>query len=409
MNAYLRVLRAPRLGPLLAATLLARLPIGINGLAVVLFLRDQGESFAVAGAAAGGLALGMGLGSPFNARLVDRFGARVLLLDAVAHATGLVALLLLGSAGAPPAVLVAAAALAGGSLPPTSSVMRSLYPRLLAHDDSLLQTAFATDSVLTETIFIVGPLLTAATMALVDAGAALVLSGAVVVAGAATFVALLPHGAVTGRGAPSPHGRLGALRSPGIRTLIVAMVPVGIGLGAIEVALPAFADHEGRRELAGLLIAIWSIGSAAGGLVYGARPRRGSLADAHLRAALLVPVGFAALTLATSLPTMAVLVIPAGLAIAPLIATRNELAGDVAPDGVEAEAYSWPITALVGGVALGAGLSGAIADAHDWRAAVVLAAASAALGALIAVLRRDTLAPPRPASTARPARAHASR
>ena len=54
---------------------------------------------------------------------------------------------------------------------------------------------------------------------------------------------------------------------------------------------------------------------------------------------------------------MALLVIPAGCCIAPLLATRNELVGGVAPPGMRTEAYTWPITAFVGGIAIGAALA----------------------------------------------------
>src|SRR6059058_630624 len=72
------------------------------------------------------------------------------------------AIIALGGAGAPGAAIVAAAFVTGAALPPTSSVMRTLYPRLLDDDPALVQGAYALDSVLTETIFIAGPLLTAA-------------------------------------------------------------------------------------------------------------------------------------------------------------------------------------------------------------------------------------------------------
>ena len=59
---------------------------------------------------------------------------------------------------------------------------------------------------------------------------------------------------------------------------------------------------------------------------------------------------------------MALLVIPAGLFIAPLLATRNELVGYVAPPGARTEAYTWPVTAFVGGISIGAALAGAIVE-----------------------------------------------
>ena len=90
---------------------------------------------------------------------------------------------------------------------------------------------------------------------------------------------------------------------------------------------------------------------------------------------------------------MALLLIPAGLPIAPLLATRNELAGNVAPPGAETEAYTWPLTAMVSGVAIGSAVSGALADGPGWRASVLVAAGTAALGALLATARRGSLEP----------------
>ena len=394
MRAYRQILSAPQLAPLLAASMLARMPIGINALATVLFLRAQTGSFGVAGAASGAIALGVGLGAPIAARLIDRLGPRVMLALAAAHAAGLGSLVGLGYADAPAAALIAAGLLSGVAMPPTSSVMRALYPRLL-DDPAQVQAAYALDSVSTQVIFVAGPLITAVLVSLVAPAAALALSAAVVLVGVAVFLATLP--ADERRRAPNADpsrravSRLGALRAPGIRTLVLAMVPVGFAFGSLEVSLPAFADAEGRRELAGVLLACWSVGSAVGGLVYGARARRAPLVQVHLRMAVLLPLGLAPLALAGSLPVMAALAFPAGAFIAPLIATRNELAGHVAPPGSETEAFTWPLTALVGGVSLGAAAAGSLVDATSWRVPLVVGTCTAAVGAALAVSRRRTL------------------
>jgi MFS family permease len=388
MRAYAAVMRAPHMRPLLLSMLLTRLPLGLNALATVLFLRERTGSFAVAGAAAGGLALGNAMGAPVNARLVDRLGARVLLVLAAGHATGLLALVALGRAGAPPALLVLGAVATGFCLPPVSSVLRALYPRMLGGE--LVRAAYALDSVLTETIFIAGPLLVAALVALVGPEAALVVSAAAVMSGATLFFTVLPRreGA---RGRSS--SRLGALRAPGVRTLLFTMLPVGFAFGALEVAIPAFASSRGHAGYSGVLIAVWSAASAGGGLVYGARAAHLPLSRVHVRVALLLPLSFLPLALAGPLWTMTLLVVPAGALIAPLIASRNELAGVVAPPDAETEAFTWPLTALVGGVALGAAVAGSVVEASGWRAAVLVAAASAAVGAAVALARRATLEP----------------
>jgi MFS family permease len=381
--------------------IVARLPIGIDGIATVLFLRHEGKSFALAGAAAGALALGSALGAPFAARLIDRLSARVLVPLAFGHAAGLIALIALAIAGAPASLLVLVAFLAGATMPTVSSVLRSAYSTLLARQQHLIPSAFALEAVVIEAIFIVGPLTTAALTWLGSAAAALVVSAVAVVLGTAWFVAELPAD-IADRRIEHPAGRhwAGALRSPGLQTIVIAMLPVGFAFGAIEVMLPAFADAEGDRQLAGVLYAIWSLGSALGGILYGLRPRLLPLRTVHLWAAAAVPVGMGTLALAGSPLAMCLLVVLAGLPIAPLIATRNELAGMVALPGSETESFTWPLTALVSGVALGAAAAGALADGPGWRASVLAAVAAAALGALVSVARRATL---QPAQQAEPA------
>ena len=94
---------------------------------------------------------------------------------------------------------------------------------------------------------------------------------------------------------------------------------------------------------------------------------------------------------------MALLVIPAGMFIAPLLATRNEMVGWVAPEGALTEAYTWPVTAFVGGIAIGSALAGAIVEGPGWQTAFLVAGAVGSIGTVIAVARRHTLIAPVPA------------
>jgi len=393
MRRYAEVLRVPHVAALVAATLLARFPIGINALAVVLYLRESTGSFAVAGAVAGSLAAGSGIGAPVQGRLVDSFGQRRVLVPlGMVHAAALGALVLAGETGAPAAALAAFGLLAGFAIPPTSSVLRSMWPSLLSERPALLQPAYALDSVLIELVFILGPLLTGLLTAVFSPQAALVVSAVSVIAGTLAFTALPPsRDRRPQREARS--GLLGALSSPGVRSLVLISLPAGIGIGICEVALPAFTDAEGARELAGVLLAVWSLGSAAGGLVYGALPSRPPLERVHVAVALLLPLSFLPMAAAPSIAVMALLVIPGGMFLAPLLATRNELVGRVAPAGARTEAYTWPVTAFVGGISVGAALAGVIVEGPGWRVAFLIAAGCAAVGAGLAVARRHTLLP----------------
>ena len=394
MRRYGEVLRVPYVAALVAATLAARFPIGINALAIVLYLRASTGSFAIAGGVAGALAAGSGIGAPVQGRFVDRFGQRRVLVPlAVIHASALGALVVSGELGAPVAVLVACGFAAGFAMPPTSAVLRSMWPDLLRDRPQLLQAAYALDSVSIEVIFVLGPLLTAAIAALASPATALIISAASVIAGTLAFTALPPSRAIQPDREASRAGVLGALHSPGVRSLVLTSLPAGIGIGICEVALPAFSHASGAAELAGLLLAVWSAGSAVGGLVYGALSHRPPLGRVHLAVAGLLPLSLLPMAAAPSPAVMAVLVIPAGMFIAPLLATRNELIGWVAPPGARTEAYTWPVTAFVGGIAIGSAMAGGIVEASGWRPAFLVATAAAGIGAIIAVACRNTLHP----------------
>src|SRR5262249_49676682 len=153
----------------------------------------------------------------------------------------------------------------------------------------------------------------------------------------------------------------------------------------------AFAHASGAPGATGPLLAAFSLGSATGALAYGALPNRRSLHAAHLAVAIALPCGILALAAAPSVGAMALLVLLAGCCVAPLVATRNELVGGVAPPDSRTEAYTWPVTAFVGGIAIGQALAGSLAEGPGWRYAFVVGAAFAAVGALIAVTRRGSV------------------
>jgi len=390
---YARVLRAPHVAPLLAAAVVARMPIGIGALAIVLFLREETGSYGRAGVVAGAFALGGAVGAPAIGRLVDRFGqTRVLVPVALGHAAGLGALVALGLLGAPLTLLMATALVTGICIPPISAVLRPLLPGLVGGDPELVTTAYALDAVLVELVFVSGPLLTAAATATLSPVAALVLAAVLVVAGAAAFAASEPSRGWRSERRDAGHGALGALRSAGLRTLVVVTLPIGFCFGAMEVTLPAFAEDVANRAWAGALIAIWSAGSALGGLWYGARAWRGGVAERYVRLAWLLPLGYLPLAAAPSMAVMVPLCVLAGVTIAPLLTAGNQLVGDVAPAGALTEAFTWPITALVTGLAVGNAAAGAVVEAADWRAAFLVAAAGASLGAVVALAGRRALA-----------------
>src|SRR4051794_3092378 len=394
---YARILRTPHVASLLVAALVARLPIGIDSIAIVLFLRERTGSYAAAGIVSAAFALGGGAGAPLSGRLIDRFGhRRVLVPLALVHSGGLVLLVGLAQLNAPVALLVPVALVGGAAIPPISATMRPLWGPLLGGDAALLPAAYALDSIVIELVFTIGPLLTALATALLSPAAALGLAVVLVVGGTLAFTASPPSRAWVPDPARGGHGWLGALSAPGLRTLVLATLPLGFCFGAVEVTLPAFSEDMATRAWAGVLLAVWSLGSAAGGLVYGARADRLALAPTYVRLAALLPLTFVPLAAAPSLAAMVPLCVLAGVAIAPMAASGNQLVGDVAPAGTLTEAYTWLVTAIVVGVAIGNAVAGVLVETADWRVSFLVGAGCGGGGSAAAVPPRRAL-PPGPA------------
>jgi MFS family permease len=392
-SSYGRVLRAPSVAPMVAAALLARMPFGILGLALVLFIRDQTGSFALAGVVSGVYALAAAASSPLLGRLFDRIGpTRVLLPFGSSCGVALGALIALGLAHAPGGVLIAVGGVSGALTPPISPALRVLLKDVLGDEDGLLTVSYALDAILLELVFILGPVLAAVIVALASPAAAVGAGVVCIVTGTLWFGALPATRAWRAVEAHDRHP-LGALVSPGIRTLMLATLPIGICGGALEVTLTAFGREHGSGAIAGVALSVFSLGSAAGGLLYGrAASRRSPLRDL-IAFMFVLPLGFAVLAVADSVPVMLLLAPLAGLPLAPLTTVENTLVPGVAPEGTLAESFTWLITATVLGVAAGSALAGALVDAAGWQWAQVATAALGLLGAAIALRRRETLVP----------------
>lgn len=388
---YRRVLGAPHVRGLVLASLLGRIPIGIVAIALVLFVHHATGSYGAAGAVTASYAVSSALLSIAMARLIDRHGQTVVLLCAlVVHTSGTVAMLVLGLSGARGWVL-AVAAVAIGAIPPISACLRPLWPSLLRDDDEMLTTAYAFDAILMESAFVIGPLLTGVLVALFSPQVPLFAGLAMVVSGTLWFAS---SSASRGwRGDPRRSSHLaGALLSPGLRTLLIGALGMGICFGTLEVSLAAYGNDQGISGLAGILVALQATGSVIAGFWYGANAERlGSVDHALIVLLGAMPATTILLVVAPALWAVIPLAVISGCVVAPLTATQNLLAGELAPRGAVTEAFTWVTTAVVVGIAVGNAAAGVVVDATSWRIAVLGAVVIVALAAAATLARRSTL------------------
>jgi MFS family permease len=378
---YGALFRVPHMRRLVLSGMLARLPMGMIGLALLLLVRENGGSYAAAGAVSGLYFVATAIGAPISGRLVDRRGqARILRSRAVSFPALLVGVCALALLDAPLPLIGAAAAAAGGLMPPVGASLRSLWPRMFA-DAELRAAAYALEASLQEITFIVGPLLVALLTA--AASPVLALGVAAVVGGVGTMLIALAEPVRAWRPEEERHAAsiLGALESRGVLTIIGLSGCLGLGFGATEVGFPAFAELHGGAELGSIPLSLFAGGSLVGGLVAGARVTMPPLRLLRVSAVLLT-LGLALPLLGWSLPSMGVLAFLAGLAIAPVVMSAYGLVDAVAARGTAAEAFSWITTAVFAGFSVGMALGGTLIDAYGAKSSFVLGTASAALGAV---------------------------
>jgi predicted MFS family arabinose efflux permease len=158
----------------------------------------------------------------------------------------------------------------------------------------------------------------------------------------------------------------------------------GMALGSTEVGLPSLALHAGSRPASGLLLALWSVGSMAGGLWYGARAWRSPLGIRYRNLLLVAVLATAPLIAARSILAGVFCALLAGSTIAPVFSCQYALAGRVALAGSETETFTWVSAALVAGIAAGSAAGGAVIEAGGVSPPFLLACGAAALAAAIA-------------------------
>jgi MFS family permease len=398
VRSYLDLVMHPDARWPVVSSTFSRLTPGMIALALVLATREEGYSYAVAGLVTGAHQIGVGFGSPFQGKLVDRFGQRVVLIpDAVGYALGSVLLATLIGVGAPVPALVLTAVITGMVYPPTTACARVVLSRLFP-SGALRETAFAVSSIAVELGFIAGPLV--ATVVAVRFGGryAVVLAAVLALVGAVGF-ATTRASRTTARRDVAATGRGGALRQPGVRVMVIAFGFVAVVFGAIDVVLPAVAEFAGEPDAAGSLVAAIAGGSLIGGVVYGARVWPGALHD-RLRVVIVV-LGLSLALVPFALPGLnafrAALFL-GGLFLGPTTIVAFQLIDDLSLPGTQTEAQSWTQSSVVVGVAGGAALAGQVIEVATPELALFLGAGSVGIGAavVLAASRFLVIAPPAP-------------
>ena len=388
------VLRTRHTGYLLFTSLLGRLPGAMAALAIVQLVRSTSGDFAFAGMVTAVYVVAGAVGQPLLSRLIDRFGQ-----VAIIAITGILSFLAFtGMALAlepAPVAAVALAAAAGISMPPLEPALRALWPRLVG-SGPMLKAAFSLDAGAQEIIYIVGPLLTVAGIALFGPIGNLLFAGGLGLVGALAFIVNPTPRSASRRGGRGDAPRSG-IRSPILLPAVarVALFTFGIGVPVGALTIVATASEAARAEsgLAGWILAVNAVGALIGATVVGIRPL-GSTPERLLTVCgVLLAVGYLPLAV-TALPTWAYVVAGgvSGLMLPPALGQVFERISQVSPSAALTEANGWVISAMTLGVGAGTLIAGLIVGASGTSAVlwiVLVASAFTALLSLVALPSRS--------------------
>jgi hypothetical protein len=376
----------------------ARLPVAMAPLALVFLVRQR----------PGGYALGAGLAAAYV--IGEVAGAAVLgpRLNPARGRFHLAAGLALGACSfavlgllphADPPVLVVFAVLAGAAPAAAPGGLRTLLTSQVP--DTLIVKALSAESVLTFAVWTASPALTVVLALGVAASAPLVLAAALMAAAAGGMRAL-PAGWKADSG--DREGASMTQTLAGAWPIYATGAAAASLLALAEIALPALL---GQRAIgvgwAGPLLAGFSVASAIGAAVYGAR---GSWPGSLRTQSLVLLLGVTAcVTLAATVHPLAW--IAATLALAGLLEsgvqlTRNLSLREALPSSAHAAGYSVMYAATGLGYAASATLAGAVQHAASPAAAILAGAGLTLLltvASALAELAPQRRRPPHPGGT----------
>ena len=390
LATYRRILSRPGTARFSATGLVARLPISMVGLGIVLLVEHESGSYGLAGAVSAAHLIANAAFAIVQARLIDRLGqSRV--LPVVITVWGVALSLLMWSVQAPWPILTSylLAAVAGAGLPSVGSCVRARWAYVLP-DVRERQTAFALEAAVDEAVFMTGPILVTVLATAVHPVAGL--SAAVVAGVVGTYAFTAQRDTEPPPHPPAEHG---VLRPPmpwaTVVPLTVVCVALGLLFGAAEVTTVAFTEEQGHQLYAGPLLALWAAGSLIAGIITGAVSwNRGP--EVRLRlGALAMTVAMTPLAFIDSLAVMGVVLFVAGFAIAPTLIASMTLAEQSVPPSRLTEGLAFLQTGIVAGVAPGAALAGLVIDAHGASPSYLVSVGGGLIALTAALATRATV------------------
>jgi MFS family permease len=375
VSSYSNLLKTRGVARIIAAQLTARFPFGMLSLAFLLHIERVHDSYGAAGLVLAALSIGQAIAGPLTSRLMGVWGMRQVITITMiicAFAISAIALLPLTIPAAMGVALVA-----GLTMPPIQPAVRTIYPKMV--NSKQLTPLFSLDASAQEIIWVVGPVITTFVSTQIGTVWGILLAVVFLVGGGTWFIASPELGRVR---IPRSRRKLGAVlaKPPVLLATIVGFLLVA-ACAAIEAGVVATFGRGGLE--AGIVLAIFAVGSLVGGLALGHVPI-GPWALA--RRMLIVFIGTALAAASLNVWWLSVTLFIAGVGIAPALAVMFSIVSSSVRFSDTAEAYGWVGTGQLIGAAVGSAFAGFLIDGQGASGAFYVAGVLGLLGFVVPLL-----------------------
>lgn len=387
-NPYRELLTTPGVMGLVIASSIARLPQAMFGIGIITMLVQQTGLYWLAGSVAGTFTLANAIVGPQVSKLVDQHGQSRVLPFMTAFSIGMLLALIIAVYMSAPTPLFFILAALSGTMPSMPAMIRARWTQLFRGKPQL-HTAFSLDTVLTELAFIIGPPLAIGLSTSFFAEAGPLVAVLLLITGVTAF--LLQR-------ETEPKVVVGARRNtsstlliPGVRTLVLALLAMGVIGGSIDVAVVAFANAQGWPASASFILAAYALGSMIAGLTFGTLRISLPIEKQFLVGVLVTSVTAVLPIFSPDVYILSVMLFVAGMSFAPTMVVVMNLGTIIVPPSRLTEGLTWMTTGISIGVALGSVLAGMVIDVYGARSGLSVAIVSGLVMVVIVLMGLRTL------------------
>ncbi|PNP88883.1 MFS transporter [Gardnerella sp. DNF00502] len=403
---------------------LARLPMSMMGLGIVLAINNLYKNWTVAGAMAASYVLAQAAVTPLYAKLFDRFGQKK--IGTIALSVQIIAMLGFAIAvlfHVPLTLLFALAIVMGVTQFAFGALVRTRWAYTLRSekDDSLLNVAYALESGIDEIVFIFGPILSAWLATSVHPVSQLFIPVLASGIGGSWFFSLrntqptvmevvqiesassydedvreavkdvyanpdnVRNAASIGNSSANANSKNNSLIDKlslkqlhtsksnrktknvllyrGIIPLLVMFLIFNMSFSAFDLSVTAALKSQGLEDHIGLQLALFACGSLVGAMIFGSHKFRGSNWSHLIVFLTLLTLGYILMCINLDrLLVLSIFEVLSGLCVSPIFATANLIVKATIPEYSLTEGLSWLPTASAVGSSLGSMVAGWVID-----------------------------------------------